>query len=435
MKFLLASLPHNAHAQNIALALHESGSLGAYRSGAVDNYRHRWSRTTRQLVGAALPQLARLLQRRQIRTIPQELVYPQRTFDALVALARTLHVNEGVRDRLWELSERLFDEACARLMEGPSFDAYFGVEHGALRAAQTAKNLGKPVVIGFFSPHHETLRKCVFTEYSKHPELVSPYVDQLVRLAPRRNARKDQEAGLADVIHTASTFTARSLTENAHVDPSKIMTIPLGGPDPVLRSSLPSGVPQRIRFMYSGQVSVVKGVHYLFKAWEMMGRTTNASLDVFGAQRLPAEALAKLPRDITLHGHVGATELFDAYRHASVFVFPTLYDGFGLVVQEALSRGVPVITTANAGAADLIQHGKNGFIVPAHDAVALAERMQWCVEHPREISMMRIAALETARFWTWDRFRKSLRANLSQVLGKDLEPSASVPKGSFNPTA
>jgi glycosyltransferase involved in cell wall biosynthesis len=164
-------------------------------------------------------------------------------------------------------------------------------------------------------------------------------------------------------------------------------------------------------------VSVNKGVHYLLQAWHAIGAGPHATLDLFGSVQLPIEALGETTRGATFHGHVAASDLRGAYRAASVLVFPTLCDGFGLVVQEALAHGVPVITTTNAGAADLIQDGRNGFVVAPASVAALAEKMQWCITHPGEISRMRQAALETAQAWTWDRFRETFRDKLRTAFG------------------
>ena len=60
------------------------------------------------------------------------------------------------------------------------------------------------------------------------------------------------------------------------------------------------------------------------------------------------------------------------FRRAAMLVLPTLCDGFGYVVSEAMANGLPVITTYNAGAAERVDEGRNGFVVPPADALALA---------------------------------------------------------------
>jgi hypothetical protein len=84
----------------------------------------------------------------------------------------------------------------------------------------------------------------------------------------------------------------------------------------------------------------------------------SAVLDVYGSQRLPPALLQSLPDNIVFHGPVTQDELFAAFGRADLLVFPTLCDGFGLVVTESFARGLPVLTTRQAGASDLVVDGR-----------------------------------------------------------------------------
>ena len=106
---------------------------------------------------------------------------------------------------------------------------------------------------------------------------------------------------------------------------------------------------------------------------------------------------------------------FRSLRSADVLVFPTLSDGFGMVVAEAMAHGLPVITTDQAGAADLVSPD-NGLIVPAADAQALAHALQWCLDNRDRLHTMRFHAFETARRRQWPHFRHDLIAALERGL-------------------
>jgi len=77
-------------------------------------------------------------------------------------------------------------------------------------------------------------------------------------------------------------------------------------------------------------------------------------------------------------------------------VLPTLCEGLAHVIPEALSRGLPVLTTPHSGADDFIASGVNGWIVPIRDPDALADRIMWALDHPTDLAAMREAALQTA---------------------------------------
>ena len=89
-----------------------------------------------------------------------------------------------------------------------------------------------------------------------------------------------------------------------------------------------------------------------------------------------------LPLDWAPHFNLQTDEGRQAYRErfqsSDLFVFPSIEDGFALVVAEAMVCGLPVITTPNTGASDLIVGGENGEIVPIRDSQAIADAvLKW----------------------------------------------------------
>lgn len=106
------------------------------------------------------------------------------------------------------------------------------------------------------------------------------------------------------------------------------------------------------------------------------------------------------------------------YAAADVFVFPTQYDAFGMVITEAMACGLPVITTAAAGASDLIGHGRTGFVVadPA-DVGTLAGHMRALALDPGLRDAVGGAAAAQMRAHTWDSVAKETMAVYEQRAG------------------
>lgn len=415
MKFLLGTAAHNQHVQQIALALHEAGVLGAYYTTGVDHYRRASAQTVRRLLAVLTPALDRQLQRRRIVTVPDELVHADWLWELPRTLAAQLRLDARIQDWFWERSDHRLDDRCARLLTGEEFDGFFGVEHGALATLRMARERGKKGVVAFLSPHHAMREQWVDREYEKFPELFTPATRSLLRQATARDARRDEEARVADAILTASATTRDSLVASG-IPLGKIITVPLGSPPALPETALPVTLAQPLQVLSVGSLSVPKGSHYLFQAWRTLGPAVSAELHCYGAVLLPERVLPPRGGRIVFHGSMPQAAVFAAYQRAAVLVFPTLYDGFGSVVAEALAHGLPVMTTRNAGAAELITEGVNGFLIPAGDPQALSERLAWCLEHPRELLAMRHAALATARHWTWTHFRGELRRQLGTVL-------------------
>lgn len=94
-------------------------------------------------------------------------------------------------------------------------------------------------------------------------------------------------------------------------------------------------------------------------------------------------------------------ELKDWYYAADAFVLPTREDIWGLVINEAMAAGLPVVTTNRCIAGmELVEEGKNGYIVPVEDDVLLAERISYLTKKPEALWTMSDKCLETIRPFT-----------------------------------
>ena len=415
---IVGSSAHNAHVQNMARALYDVGALHTYATGGVDVFHGPLLRRIRSAAGAVIPGLDGAMARRAVPDLPGRFVAARWRWEGPRAAACRLGLDERLVDWLWERGELDLDRACAGLVARRDVGGFLGVEFGALAALRAARRLDKPAIVAFLSPHHRTLAKWLDAKRHDGPEPVGPRQPYFEARAAVRDARRDEEAAVADRIVTNSAFTTKSLVD-AGVETSKIVTVPLGGPDPVPASALPARRPDVVRFMYAGPVSIRKGAHYLLRAWRRVARR-GIELHCYGAMLLP-EAVqrelgvnARQSAPVVLHGPVTTRELDAAYLGSSVLVLPTLCDGFGLVVSEALAHGLPVVTTTNAGAADLIQHGRTGFVIAPADLQDLESTLSWCADHPAELFAMRRHALEAAARWTWADFRRAFVDRLAR---------------------
>ncbi len=416
-RFVIGASARNDHVQQMARALHEVNRLACYVTGAVDVWQSPWMRGIRHGLGQ-FPGIDRHLRRRAIAEVPAELVRPTWSWDVARTVAGAAGAGVATQDWLWEKGERALDGRTARVIGDPSVGAYLGVEFGALASLRAAAELGKPGWVAFLSPHHRTRSLWLEPELQRLGDRRSDADRRLDELAVDRDRLRDEEAQIADGIVSGSSFTTRSLVA-AGISEQRILTVPLGGPAPVDVTELPASAPSVQRFIYAGPVAVHKGVHHLLEAWTRLA-PVGAELHLYGQQRLPAEIIdrarnGRAARTIVVHGSVPAGDLREVYRQGSALILPTLADGFGQVVADALAHGLPVITTVNAGAADRVVHGECGFVLPPADVDALAATIDWCLGHPEELFAMRPAALVQARRWTWAHFRSALVDGLTDM--------------------
>lgn len=146
---------------------------------------------------------------------------------------------------------------------------------------------------------------------------------------------------------------------------------------------------QGCTFVYAGRLWWGKGLDYLLEAFEMVQRKSRQEVSLLLVGDGPEEARLRRAcetrgiRNVVFAGFKQKPELPRYYALADVFVFPTLGDPYGLVVDEAMACSLPVISTSAAGEIrDRIEEGRNGYIVPPEDAMALAERMLHLARNP-----------------------------------------------------
>jgi glycosyltransferase involved in cell wall biosynthesis len=98
-----------------------------------------------------------------------------------------------------------------------------------------------------------------------------------------------------------------------------------------------------------------------------------------------------------------------------VFVFPSLFEGFGLVITEAMSQGTPVITTERTAGLDFIDNDDNGWLVKAGDTTALRFAIENLLANPEKIKKAGLAARETALKRPWQVYGKELAAAIKEL--------------------
>jgi glycosyltransferase involved in cell wall biosynthesis len=328
-------------------------------------------------------------------------------------------------DLAWERTEKWFDRLVAR-NHLPGSAAVYGFEHACLESFLEQKKRNGLCIYEMPITHHRTTSELLDPEFESLPEIVTRCDRHLQRMAPRRNERKDHELQLADHVITYTTFAKRSLMK-AGVPDSRISVIPLGAPPPdppTVRATSP------FIFLSAGTQSVRKGVHYLLQAWHKLAPKGDVELWLVGKMSLPQHLTRRLPGKVVVMNSVPQAELCAIYRRANALVFPSLCEGFGMVITEAMSKGLPVITTENTAGPDLIQHGRNGFLIPVRDVNRLEGTMQWCLDNRRQVQEIGQEGARTAARWQWSDYRLALADVVRDVLvggcGKNISALAAT---------
>lgn len=400
--------------QHAARALHEAGQLESYITSIrydPDSAAQRALFAAGRLAGL---DLEREFRRRTVSAVPLERVISRPWGELLrVAVARVDRDGRTL-DFVWERAEQAFDHAVARSLH-PGLSGVYAFEYSSLATITRARALGLPVAYDVPAPEPRFVQSILDREAGKFPELITPWHKWTAEREEQRIARRHAEFRRASLVIAASRFTRDSFAP-AGLDTAKVRIVPYGAPPVVARDLALSGGTQNgpLELVWAGTFSVRKGAHYLLDAWRTHQLGRHARLRVYGSVPLPDRLVKPVPDGIEFAGAVPHSELMAALHRADALIFPTLCDGFGMVVTEAWSRGVPVITTTAAGAADLLQPNRNGVLIPAADPAAITGAIDWCHTHRAELRAMREPALATAAGWQWSDYRARLATTLRE---------------------
>lgn len=160
-----------------------------------------------------------------------------------------------------------------------------------------------------------------------------------------------------------------------------------------------------ITILFCGQMIQRKGVDLLLQAFDrLIEAGVNARLLLVGREAELPEMMRSLSSKTQQHieyaGFHDPEYLPQFFEQADLFVLPSRYDGWGVVVNQALGAGLPIICSDAVGAAfDLVEPGVNGVIVPAGDASKLHEALAFYTQHPEAIQQASEASRRKAATW------------------------------------
>lgn len=379
--------PEYQHSHRLAEALSERNFLGSYFHGATlpeDSYhkidpaalkRNYWYQPIRRSLPYVVPKFAR-----------------SATFHSLLAT---------------------FDYAAARKLARSGCQAVIAYENSALHTFRTAKNLGIGCILDAASYHHSWVQRWL--------------PDQFDRAVAQR---KNLEIELADLILTCSHAARNSYVE-AGVDPRKVRAVALGAD--IARFCMQSGELKKsgpVRFAFAGFIGRRKGIAVLAAACESLAaRGVPFELSLAGGYTgEDAELVKSIAAHGRLLGRVPTAGLNAFYWQHDVFILPSLFDSFGMVVREAMACGLPAIVSVNVGAGDIITEGVNGWVIPVNDVEALADRMAWCAAHPAEVRAMAPAARAAAEARDWETYRNEVASVVGDFLAGRYDSTHSCAK-------
>ena len=381
----------NPNSYHAALAYWETGKLEAF---CVPWFPEKWELGLLNLVPGLSREVKRLQRRRfePLANAPKV----QGRVEEWLRMARRMAGGGG--ELLYEANDwlmRTMGEECAR----ETVKAVHSYEDCSLWPFETAKRMGKACVydmpIGFYGWWQR-----------REQELAKKYRDWLYLEKGSsaqwvRPEQKKKEMELADVVITACTFAKNTIESffNKHVGLAPYgVDLPEENPASIQKD-------RTFRLIYAGTASVRKGTPLLLETWRKL-EWKNAELIMAGAWQLVRPMERHLPPGVRHVGQLAHEGLMDLFRKADWLILPSNFEGYGLVILEALAQGLPVMASTATGAADL----------PKSPAVQLFEP-----DNPDQLAEVLIRAKnnqgenlskearKVAEGCSWESYRKKMR--------------------------
>ncbi len=311
----------------------------------------------------------------------------------------------------WGLSRwhrESFDAYVARNL--PECDVFLAHSGSGLFAGKLSQKRGGRYICDRGASHIRFWSEMLPEEFARWDE-VFPGVD------PQDIAREEAEYAQADVITLPSRFALRTFTEQG-VSPEKIRVVPYGANlssfEPVSQPD-----PETFEVLFVGAVSFLKGIPYLLNAFQKL-QHPKKRLTLVGAV-LPEMARylqGKSLANVELTGPLPNSRLKEIMSRSHVMVFPSLNDGFGMVMGEAMACGCPVIASTNSGGEHLIDDGCEGFLIPIRDSAAILKHLeQLAQDPPLRDRLSRASLARVASLGGWNDYGDKMVSVLQELSG------------------
>ncbi len=183
-----------------------------------------------------------------------------------------------------------------------------------------------------------------------------------------------------------------------------------------------NGWRQRFLLLYVGRLAKQKGIDVLIEAFRRISEV-RADIGLLvvgeGPERTALEKRAQNLPQVYFLGFHDWNQLPKFYAAADLFVLPSVREPWGLVVNEAMASGLPVIATQKIGSAqDLIIEGQSGYLVPASDAEAMASAIDRACESEERLRAMGEGAQRVIASWNYDATLSGFHQALASCLGQ-----------------
>ena len=306
----------------------------------------------------------------------------------------------------WWLALTLDGYVAGRL---PDCDVFIGISGSGLKTGRLAQKRGGKYICDRGSSHIRYTNEILTEEYRR-------WGQEFEGVYHKHLTREEHEYDQADLITVPSKFARRTYIEMG-VPPEKLRHVAYGA-DLSRFSKVADPPVDSFEVLCVGHIAFQKGVPYLLEAFEKF-RHPHKRLTMVGmvAPEMEQFLKGKQWEHVEFLGNVPHARMKDVMSRSHVVVFPSINDGFGMVIGEAMACGCPVISSENSGGIDLIKDGHEGYVVPIRDSASITDRLEQLAQDPVLRETMGVRSLErVASIGGWDTYGRNYVAVLEALM-------------------
>jgi glycosyltransferase involved in cell wall biosynthesis len=297
-------------------------------------------------------------------------------------------------------SYQALDKMVSKKLGGFNSQVLHSYEDGCYSSFARAKQLGVQCSYELPIAHWATVRRLLAEEAERYPAW-EPTLES-TREPEEKLFQKEEELRLADRITCPSKFVMDSIPlEIRQKTPCQIS--PFGSPqcEPVDFERSPKS--DILKLLFVGSMSQRKGLADLFEALKIL-KGKPVTLSILGQTSMPMEFYRKQFSEFEYYPPCTNSKVREIMQQHDALVLPSIVEGRALVQQEALSCGLPIIVTPNAGGEDLVEEGITGHLIPIRSPEKIAEAICSMMANRKNREEIRKLCQNKAREYTWAKY-------------------------------
>lgn len=382
--------PGTQYAFRLAAELHRLNALSRLHTGVAFSAGGLADRAWR-----ALPRrLRRLGANRRMEGVPPDRL----RLHPAAEIVATIRMRQGADGQLTLHRRNARFQHAIPSRELAAGSAVIGFDTSSWILAGRCRDAGVPLVLDQSIGHPDS-KIVVFDQVRRRYPAWADGVEPRLPIV-RRAEQVEHDA--ARLIVAASSFTRTTLIDHG-VPEEKIRVNPYGVDCQRFSPRLRSAAGRPFRFLFVGSINSRKGVPLLLHAWERLPRRDD-ELWLVGPAAPRTVKLLPNGNAVKYLGSVPHTQLPELFAQCDVLVFPSYFEGFGLVILEAMASGLPVIASTATAGPDIYAHGQGGWITEPGDVDQLTSLMSQCLADPGAVAAAGTQARSIAEQCTWEEY-------------------------------